>query len=52
MSARKPRMAFVSFAGKSRQMFVVAAQGGEPRQLARLAGALYFDAWKPKGITP
>ena len=40
-------LAFVSFEGKYPQLFVVAAVGGKPRQLTRLAGAVYFINWGP-----
>jgi Tol biopolymer transport system component len=40
-------LAFVSFEGKYPQLFVVAASGGEPRQLTRLDGAVYFVEWMP-----
>jgi Tol biopolymer transport system component len=40
-------LAFVSFEGKYAQLFVVAADGGEPRQLTHLKGAVYFLNWKP-----
>ena len=41
-------LAFVSFDGKYPQLFVVPAQlGGEPQQLTRLDGAVYFVQWKP-----
>ena len=46
------QVAFVSFVGKYPQLFVVAARGGEPRQLTRLEGAVYFVAWKPATTTP
>jgi hypothetical protein len=36
----------VSFEGQYPQLFVVAAKGGEPRQLTRLEGAVYFVNWK------
>jgi Tol biopolymer transport system component len=40
-------LAFVSFEGKYPQLFVVPANGGEPRQLTKLDGAVYFTNWKP-----
>jgi Tol biopolymer transport system component len=39
-------LAFVSFEAKYPQLFVV-ADGGKPRQLTRLTGAVYFINWKP-----
>jgi hypothetical protein len=35
----------VSFEGKYPQLFVIAREGGEPRQLTRLEGAVYFVHW-------
>jgi sialidase-1 len=46
------RVAFVSFEGRYPQLFVVSAMGGEPRQLTRLQGAVYFLDWKPARKTP
>ena len=40
-------IAFVSFDGKYPQLFVVPLAGGEPRQLTRLDGAVYFVNWSP-----
>ena len=45
-------VAFVSFEGKYPQLFVVAAKGGEPRQLTHLEGAVYFVNWKPGRKAP
>ena len=47
------QIAFVSFEGKYPQLFVISAERGEPRQLTRLDGAVYFLAWQslpPDGI--
>jgi Tol biopolymer transport system component len=41
------QLALVSFEGKYSQLFTVPAEGGEPRQLTRLDGAVYFVNWKP-----
>jgi hypothetical protein len=35
----------VSFDGKYPQLFTVPVQGGEPRQLTHLEGAVYFVNW-------
>ena len=40
-------IAFVSFVGKYPQLFLIPADGGEPRQLTRLDEAVYFLAWQP-----
>ena len=41
-------LAFVSFEGKYPQLFTVAVEGGEPRQLTRLDGGVNFVNWKPR----
>lgn len=41
-------LAFVSFVGELPQLFTVPAEGGEPRQLTRLAEAVYFIQWIPE----
>jgi Tol biopolymer transport system component len=41
-------VAFVSFEGKYPQLFVVAANGGEPWQLTRLNAGVYLINWKPQ----
>jgi TolB protein len=40
-------LAFVSFEGSWPQLFVVSAQGGQPRRLTHLKGAVYFLNWRP-----
>ena len=40
------RLAFVSFEGKYPQLFVIGAEGGAPRQLTNLEGAVYFVNWR------
>jgi Tol biopolymer transport system component len=42
------QLAFVSFEDKYPQLFVIAANGGEARQLTRMEGAVYFVNWKPE----
>jgi TolB protein len=41
------QIAFASFEGKHCQLFTVSAEGGEPQQLTRLDGSVYFINWKP-----
>lgn len=40
------QLAFVSFEGKTPQLFVIPAEGGEARRLTQVAGAVYFLTWK------
>ena len=42
------KVAFVSFEGKYPQLFVVAAKGGDPRQVTRLNAGVYLINWKPE----
>jgi hypothetical protein len=46
------QLAFVFFEGKYPLLFVMAAAGGEPRQLTRLDGAVYFVNWMPAPKAP
>ena len=49
-TSRRPdgkHLSFAAFVGKYPQLFVVAAAGGDPRQLTRLDGAVTFAFWKP-----
>ncbi|MSQ96650.1 MAG: hypothetical protein EXR98_19150 [Gemmataceae bacterium] len=41
------QLAFVSFEGKYPQLFTVSAEGGDPTQLTRVDGAVYFANWRP-----